>query len=169
MADNGSNTEPDEFDKEKGDKENEGQQVNKEEQQPDDPDNWSSSVPSPQPSEAQSEPHEPPASPPHSPPLDVSPDSKLGNDDVSVEESVENKEKKKETELATRESVTVKTVEKVGVAVCSLQNCIYFNTEIQGKGKQRQKEKIKLPVRSDWSLADTRDYRHGYPVSLLSM
>ena len=53
----------------------------------------------------------------------MSPDSKRGNDGVSVDESVENKEKKKEAE-STRVSsvVATKTVEKVGVAVYSLQN-----------------------------------------------
>ena len=61
----------------------------------------------------------------------MSPYSKQGNDGacgVSVDESVDNYEKKKGAESATRESVTTKTVEKVGVAVYSLLNYNYSNT-----------------------------------------
>ena len=130
MADSRSNTEPDEIDKEKKDKEGKELQANKEEEL-EDSDKWSSSVPSPRPSEpSPSPPPCPPHCPPPSPPLDVCPPSKVGNDGASVDESVENKEKKKEAESAARESfvVTKQTLEKVGGAVYSLLHYNNFNT-----------------------------------------
>ena len=54
----------------------------------------------------------------------MSPYSKHGDDGVSMDESVDNYEKKG-AESATRKSVTTKTVEKVGVAVYSLLNYNY--------------------------------------------
>ena len=71
--------------------------------------------------------------------------------------------------VCTKESVEDEEVKAVecGVGVSGKGSECKTEKRREKQRKQSRKEKIELPVRSNYSLENTRNYRLGYPVSPL--